>query len=162
MKKNICLLVFSFLAFAASNSLSAQSYKTGIGLRLGGLTDGLTIKQFVNNTTAFEGIVSAANSSVIVTGLYEIHVPVEQSKQLRLYYGVGGHIGFFNDGGGYYYNNNRIYTNTTVAGIDGILGMEYKFSGAPINIGFDFKPFVDFYNTSYVYFDGALSIRYTF
>lgn len=148
--------------FFLLQSASAQSYNTGLGLRFGGLSNGITVKHFVNQKAALEGILSLGNKSFILTGLYEWHAPVDQSKQFLVYYGLGGHLGFFQDGGGYYYNNKRLYTQTTVAGVDGILGLDYKFRNAPINISMDVKPFVDFFNGNYVYFDGGLSLRYTF
>ncbi len=145
-----------------SNSISAQSYHTGLGLRFGGLTSGITVKHFVSQKAALEGILSLGNKSFVLTGLYELHAPMDASNQFSIYYGIGGHLGFFQDGGSYYYNSNRLYTRTTVAGIDGILGLDYKFRNAPINISMDIKPFIDFFNGNYVYFDGGLSLRYTF
>ncbi len=145
-----------------SQTATAQSYHTGLGLRFGGLTSGLTVKHFVKQKAAIEGILSLGHKSFVLTGLYEWHQPMDGSNQFALYYGLGGHLGFFQDGGSYYYNNNRLYTQTTVAGVDGILGLDYKFRNAPINISMDIKPFVDFFNGNYVYFDGGLSLRYTF
>ena len=160
-KLPVCLMLL-IGSFFLSTSADAQSYHTGVGLRFGGLTSGLTVKHFITNKSALEGILSVGRKSFLITGLYEMHAPVDNSNAFKVYYGIGGHLGFFQDGGGYYYNSNRIYTSSTVAGIDGILGLEYKFKDAPVNIGFDFKPFVDFFNGNTVYFDGGLSIRYTF
>ncbi|MCK9403048.1 MAG: hypothetical protein M0Q26_06590 [Chitinophagaceae bacterium] len=162
MKKRKLVLMLFICIFSISMNASAQSYHTGVGVRFGGLTSGLTVKHFNSSKTALEGILSVGNKSFIVTGLYEVHVPVDNSNAFKFYYGVGGHLGFFRDGGSYYYNGNRLYTNATVAGIDGVLGLEYKFGTAPISLGVDFKPFIDFFNGSIVYFDGGLSLRYTF
>lgn len=148
--------------FSITMNASAQGYKTGVGVRFGGLTSGLTVKHFTSSKTALEGILSVGNRSFIVTGLYEVHVPADKSNALKFYYGIGGHLGFFRDGGSYYYYGDKLYTNTTVAGLDGVLGLEYKFPTAPISLGIDFKPFIDFFNGSIVYFDGGLSLRYTF
>ncbi len=160
--KKLQAIILFFSILCISYGTSAQSYQTGLGLRFGGLTSGLTVKHFVSNNTALEGILSVGNQSFIVTGLYEIHVPVDNSNLFKFYYGIGGHLGFFQDGGSYYYNHNRLYTSTAVVGVDGILGLDYKFRNAPINIGMDFKPFVDFFNGGFVYFDGGISVRYTF
>ena len=158
------LLIMFLGAFFITGNVSAQSYQTAVGLRFGGLTSGLTVKHFVSKTSALEGILSVGRRSFIVTGLYEKHIPVDNSNAFKFYFGGGGHLGFFqNDGGYYYYNDRPLYTTSyTVAGIDGIAGIEYKFKEAPINIGLDFKPFIDFFNGNTVYFDGGLSIRYTF
>jgi hypothetical protein len=150
MKKNILIVAIILCAVSIYSATNAQSYKTGLGLRFGGLTSGLTLKHFTNPTTALEGIVSLGRQSIVVTGLYEKHAP------------LGGHLGFFQDGGRYYYNDNRIYTASTVVGIDGILGLDFKLNKAPINISMDIKPFVDFFGGNYFYMDGGLSVRYTF
>lgn len=149
-------------SFFLTTKAYTQSYQSAAGLRLGGLTSGIAIKHFISKTSALEGIVSVARKSFIITGLYEKHVSVDHSNAFKLYFGAGGHLGFFQEGGSYYYNDHRLYTNATVKGIDMIIGMEYKFNNVPINIGFDFKPFIDFFNGNALYFDGGLSIRYTF
>jgi hypothetical protein len=152
------LVIFIFASF----SIKAQSYQTALGVRLGGLSNGITLKHFIKPNSALEGIASIGNRTFIVTGLYELHSSVDNSKLFKFYYGAGAHIGFFQDGGYYNYYNNNYYSNQAVIGIDGILGLEYKFYAAPINIGMDFKPFMDFNNGSNAYFDGAISLRYTF
>ncbi|MDP1843996.1 MAG: hypothetical protein Q8K64_11285 [Sediminibacterium sp.] len=162
MNKRFLLLITVLSIAIASTNLSAQSYKNGLGLRFGGLTNGLTVKHFMNSSSALEGILSVGRQSFIVTGLYEKHSAVDGSKRFNVFYGGGAHIGFFQNGGSYYYNSNRFYTSSTVVGLDGILGLDYKFNGAPINISMDIKPFVDFFDGNFVYFDGGLSLRYTF
>ena len=162
MQKKLNLLILLTGILLSANSLKAQSYQTAVGLRFGGLSSGLTVKHFVSKSSALEGILTVGRKSFIITGLYEKHTVVENSKSLNFYYGFGGHLGFFQDGGSYYYNDHRIYTSTTVAGIDGILVMGYTFKNVPINIGMDVKPFIDFYNGNFVYFDGGISLRYAF
>lgn len=162
MKSKYIRTFFFFLLLISTGLVSAQSYKTALGLRFGGLTNGVTIKHFTKPNTALEGILSIGQKSFLVTGLYEIHSSASSSSPLQFLYGVGAHVGFFQDGGSYYYNNKRPYTATTVLGIDGILGLDYKFNKAPINITMDFKPFVDFFGGNYVYMDGGISLRYTF
>ena len=164
-------------SFAQKNTDSGdQDYNTGIGVRLGGLTSGLTVKHFVNPTSAIEGILGFGYRSFVITGLYEKHNYISTAPGLKWLYGLGAHIGFFRYGGYYYRvkynygNGNHGYVyyveypgNTaTVAGVDFILGMDYKFRNAPFNVGLDIKPFFDFYNGPYGYFDGALSIRFAF
>ncbi len=159
--KQLLLTVFIGILLFTGN-LMAQSYQTGLGVRFGGLTNGLTVKSFLSKSSAVEGILSVGHKNFIVTGLYEMHSSMDHSSQFNVFYGFGGHIGFFQDGGTYYYHDNRLYTSTTVAGVDGIIGLDYKFRTAPVNISMDFKPFVDFFNGGIVYFDGGISLRYTF
>ena len=137
---------------------SAQDYKTGIGFRAG-LSQGLTVKHFINGKAAFEGLLSTRWSGLEITGLYEIHNQAFDVSNLNWYYGFGAHIGFW-DGNRDWGVLNRSYT---VVGIDGILGIEYNFNEVPFNIGLDWKPSVNL--SGYYGFrpdGGALSIRYIF
>ena len=152
-------IVLTFI-FALSVTLaSAQDYKTGVGLRAG-LSQGLTIKHFVSEKAAFEGLLSTRWRGLDITGLYEIHNRAFDVDRLNWYYGFGAHVGFW-DGRNTSWGNTG--TTYTVIGIDGILGIEYNFSEAPINIGLDWKPAINL--TGYTGFwgdGGALSIRYIF
>jgi len=155
MRKGILtiILFISILTLA-----SAQDYKTGIGFRAG-LSQGLTVKHFVNGKAAFEGLLSTRWSGLEITGLYEIHNQAFDVSNLNWYYGFGAHIGFW-DGNRDWGVLNRSYT---VVGIDGILGIEYNFNEVPFNIGLDWKPSVNL--SGYYGFrpdGGALSIRYIF
>ena len=162
-------------SFAQKNSADeGQDYKTAIGVRLGGLTSGLTVKGFTGPTTALEGLLGFGHRSFVITGLYEKHKDISSAPGLKGLYGIGGHVGFFRYGGYYYrvkyngYGKGYVYyadypgNSATVAGVDFILGLDYKFNNAPFNMGLDIKPFVDFFNGPYGYFDGALSIRFAF
>ncbi len=175
MLKKAVLIIF-FIIATANLSLFAQNpgYKTGIGLR-GGYESGLTLKHFIASDKALEGIYSRhwGNFGTRITVLYEIQKPISGAKGLSFFYGVGGHIGFYN--GLYYgYKNNGYYDKNgnwqsvpyqdryTSIGIDGILGLEYKFSEIPFTVGLDIKPFVDLTRYSNYFGDAAFSVRYTF
>jgi hypothetical protein len=163
-KKSIIILCFLW-----SNAFS-QDYNTGIGFRLGGLTSGITIKHFVNPTSALEGVLSFGHRSFVITGLYEKHYPITNAENLKWFFGGGAHLGFFRYGGSYYiYKNrgNRVYvedagTSSTIGGLDFILGLDYKIKNAPLDISADIKPFVDFFEFPSGYFDGGVSLRFTF
>ena len=156
MRKVILTAILAISIVALS---SAQDYNTGIGLR-GGLSQGLTLKHFVSSKAAFEGLLSSRWRGFDITGLYEIHNIAFEVDRLRWYYGGGAHIGFWN-------GDNVTWgdagTSYTVIGIDGILGIEYSFSEAPINIGIDWKPAINLVGYTGFWGDGgALSIRYIF
>jgi len=141
-------------------SVKSQTYDLGLGLRLGGLTSGFTLKSFIGDGVAIEGILGFGKNGFVVTGLYEQHNPLFSDAGLMWLYGVGGHVGFFRESGSYYtFRGNRVYNNTTVVGVDGILGLDYKFKNAPINIGVDIKPIIDFFGETTAFFDAALSLR---
>lgn len=156
MKKLLFVLIIGTCFVLKSN---AQDYTTGIGLR-GGFGTGITIKHFLNGKAAVEGIFDSRWHGVSVTGLYEIHNRAFDTDRLNWYYGVGGHLGFWD--GKYYrdYNNNLNYT---IIGVDGILGLEYNFKDIPFNISIDWKPAINLTGSSGFYGDGgAISLRYIF
>ncbi len=156
MKKFVITL---FVALSIIPLANAQDYKTGIGLR-GGLFAGLTVKHFVSSKAAFEGLLSTRWRGFVVTGLYEIEAEAFDVKGLNWYYGAGAHVGFYN---GSYTDWGRYGTSYTVIGIDGILGLEYNFKKVPINIGLDWKPFINLVGYSGFWpDDGALSVRFIF
>jgi len=148
----------------------AEEYETGIGVRLGGVLQGITVKHFLNTNSALEGILSFSHHSFIITCLYEKQLPVSSAAGLYWLYGAGAHIGFYNGEDDYYKyirRGSRYYYyddvgSTTIMGIDLIIGMEYKFPKAPITIGLDLKPAFDFINEFPLYWDGAFTARFVF
>jgi hypothetical protein len=154
MKKIIFAML---LVFSSVISSKAQDYKTGIGLR-GGLPYGLTVKHFVAGNSAIEGILASRWEGFNFTGLYEIHSNIFIPR-LNLYCGLGGHVGAY-DGNNKRYNDDDSHA---ILGIDGILGIEYNFIGAPLGLGVDWKPAVDLIGATKFWGDElAFSIRYIF
>jgi hypothetical protein len=153
-------IVLTFiLAVTITAMASAQEYKTGVGLR-GGFSNGLTIKHFLGERNAIEGIIATRWKGVDITGLYELHNRAFEVEHLNWYYGFGAHVGFY-DGSNTTWGTYG--TSYTIVGIDGILGIEYSFSEAPINIGLDWKPAINVIGDNHFWGDGgALSIRYIF
>lgn len=155
MKK---VMFFLIVALFFAVGAKAQDYNTGIGLR-GGWGTGLTVKHFLNSKAAVEGLFDSRWHGFSVTGLYEIHNQAFDIDRLNWYYGVGGHIGFW-DGK---WDDRFDAGNNTVIGIDGILGLEYNFKEIPFNIGIDWKPALNLVGSSGFWGDGgAISIRYIF
>lgn len=156
MKKYILILSIVFFSVFPGYT---QDYSTGIGLRAG-FSNGLTIKHFTGEKTALEGLFASRWRGAEFTLLYEIHNRAFQKERLNWYYGIGGHIGFWN---GSYANWGDPGTSYTVVGIDGILGLEYNFVEAPFNISVDWKPAFNIIGYTGFWGDGgALSIRYIF
>lgn len=154
MKKTIVILAF----LATSIFVQAQEYTTGIGIR-GGFSNGLTVKHFISDDRAVEGILATRWNGFYITGLYEIHKNAFNTAGLYWYYGIGGHLGAING------NNSRFDDgkNHTLIGIDGVLGIEYSFDELPISLGVDWKPMFDLIGDSDIVFDnGAFSIRFIF
>lgn len=139
-------------AFGQSKSTNSSSYKNALGVKVwdGG---GISFKHFGNSNNAVELIGYFWNQGTRITGLYEIHAPISGASGLQWYIGPGAHIGFYNSK----------YGDRSFAGIDGVLGLDYKFKGAPINMSIDWQPSFEFGdNRGFVGSWGGLGIRYTF
>ena len=155
--KNLIFVLLILLLFGLESK--SQDYNTGIGLR-GGWGTGLTVKHFLGDKAAVEGILDSRWRGFSLTGLYEIHNTAFDIDRLNWYYGFGGHIGFWNGKNVGWADDNNNYT---VIGIDGILGIEYNFDFIPINLSIDWKPALNLAGSSGFWGDGgAISIRYIF
>ena len=150
MKRFILTL---FLCICFITLTNAQDYRNGIGLRAG-FNQGLTFKHFISGKSALELLLATRWSGFEITGLYEIHNSAFDIDRFNWYFGAGAHVGFYGSsyGGG----------EGTFVGIDGILGLEYNFREAPINISLDWKPAFDFGYNNFFADGGALSLRYIF
>jgi hypothetical protein len=155
MKKNLILIAF---CLCIATIVSAQEYKTGIGIRAG-FSSGLTIKYFENHNVALEGLLTTRWQGFDITGLYEVHNQAFEVDHLNWYYGGGAHLGFYNGSNASWGKNGTAYT---VVGIDGILGLEYSFDDIPINIGIDWKPALNLIGYTGLWSEGGLSVRYIF
>lgn len=144
-------LIVSFAQAQNSNS-NGQRYQTALGVKVwdGG---GISFKHFVSDKNALEFIGYFWNQGTRITGLYEIHGPINNAGGLKWYIGPGAHIGFYNSKNG----------NGSFIGVDGVLGLDYKFNGAPINMSLDWQPSFEFGdNRGFAGSWGGLGIRYTF
>lgn len=140
------------LTQAQSKSANSSSYRTALGVKVwdGG---GISLKHFFNGNNAGELIGYFWNRGARFTGLYEIHGDFNGAPGLKWYIGPGAHIGFYN----------TKYGDGTFVGIDGVLGLDYKFRGAPINMSIDWQPSFEFGDNRGFYGNwGGLGIRYTF
>ncbi|MBA4322018.1 MAG: hypothetical protein C0408_04305 [Odoribacter sp.] len=156
MKKTFIVILFVlFLGL----SLNGQDYKTSIGLRAG-YPYGLTIKHFMNENNAVEGILASNWGGFVATVLLENEHWTGLYPGFNWYWGLGAHIGFWDAGA------NRYVTSTytgSVIGIDGILGLEYTFDKIPLNLSIDILPSINLFgSTGWGGPSGALSIRYVF
>lgn len=167
---NVRTLAIAVCLLAGAAQLHAQQGQTGVGIRLG--TDpGITVKHFLRERGAIEGILHTGYRGLMITGLYEWHTPITSAPGLKFYAGVGAHIGMFDHYKRYYYYDRHgnhydvVYTDRRGAsfGPDGIIGLEYDFTAIPLNLGLDLKPALDFHGDHvHTYVDGALSVRVLF
>ena len=157
MKRVVVLAVICLLTFKGMSQSMGSSYKTALGVKVFDGA-GISLKHFTSPNIALEGIGYFWNRGARITGLYEIHGDINGAPGLKYYIGPGAHVGFYNKD--YYYKNQ--YGGTYV-GVDGVLGLDYKFKGAPINMSVDWQPSFEFGDgQGFVGSWGGFAVRYTF
>ena len=152
MKK--MLMMGAMLLFVTAN-LSAQKrndgYTTAVGVKF--YPTALSIKHFIKDGHALEGLGYFSNTSFRITGLYEVHKDLNVIDGLRWYYGAGAHIGFYKSK----------YNGGTGIGVDGVLGLDFQLGEIPLDISIDWQPsfeFGDSYGNGFTGNWGGIGIRY--
>jgi hypothetical protein len=162
MKRLLTVLMISGVLLAVSGRTEAQSmgsdYKTALGLKF--WPGGITIKHFIRDNRALEGIGYFWDHGFRFTGLYEIHGDIDGAEGLKWYVGPGAHIGTYSEN---WYSNDHYYKSGGFSlGVDGVLGLDYKINQAPIELSLDFQPSFEFIDHPYFTGWGGLGVRYTF
>ena len=137
MKRILFVLLFA-AGIGSLNTLSAQDYKTALGVRLSSssakVNNAVSIKHFINSKVAIEGLLSFGDP-LAIGALVELHKPLAASG-LTWFYGAGGYLAF----------EKKVNTTTqktvtdTNLGAQGVVGLDYKFTNVPLNISLDWKP----------------------
>ncbi len=158
VNKNFILSAICMLGLLVCTEAKAQ-YKHAAGVRLGDYS-GINFKTFIQPNRALDLIMGFRSnnkySAARFTGLYEIHNPISVTEgTLSWYYGGGGSVG-----GKDYKQEDK---NQLLLSADGVLGLDYKLSAAPINLSFDWKPaLVLSPDTEFDAAQFGLSLRITF
>ncbi len=150
------LLLTVFIQAQAQQNLGSD-YKTALGVKV--YPGAISVKHFIGKD-AVEGLGYISSDGFRVTGLYEIHNQLGNAEGLKWYVGGGGHVGIWSDS---WKNRYPTREGGLAIGVDGVLGLDYKIKGAPLNLSFDWQP--SFNIIGYNYFEGGwggLAIRYTF
>jgi hypothetical protein len=157
MKKLFTILGCIALFALTTTNVSAQDYKNAIGGRFGSY-NGVSFKTGLNKGAMLELIGNFRSSNgvnyVQLTGLYEVYNPIKGAEGLNWYYGGGASVGSMKVKG---------FDGDVYLGLNGVLGLDYKFKGAPINLSLDWIPTLrltpdtDFYSG-----DVGLGVRFTF
>ena len=96
MKKFIASIAL-FVAIGAASNISAQDYKTALGIRLSSsqamVNNSVSIKHFLNEKTAIEGLLSFGDP-LSIGALVEIHKPLGGTSGIKWFYGGGAYLGF--------------------------------------------------------------------
>ncbi len=154
----LCSIYFTSNAQSSSNQNNGDTYETAIGVKI--YPGAITIKHFIADDKALEGLAYIGSDGFRATGLYEFYGDISGVDGLKWYAGPGAHIGFWSSS----WTSKYPDRNSSVAiGVDGVLGLDYKFTGAPIDLSLDWQPSFNF--VGYSYFEGGwggIGVRYTF
>jgi len=131
---------------------SVTGYKLAAGIRFSSgsptLSNSLSFKYFFREDRAIEGLVSFGDRFGF-GALYEKHQLIGATPAFTWFYGAGGYAGF-QDG-------------KTWLGPTGVVGLDYKFPNAPLNLSLDWKPELDISPAiNFVPDAFALTARFTF
>ena len=155
-KSIFTLIVVLLLSFSAAK---AQYYNTSLGLRIGPAS-GFTVKHFLKETAALEGLVYFRWDGVVITGLYELAGPAFDAQGLNWYFGGGAHIGFWDNNAPPWRDEDDDFV---ALGGDLILGLEYTFEEIPLNLAIDWKPAFNLIGSQDFWADDVgLSVRFAF
>jgi hypothetical protein len=156
--RNLIICIFLLLLVAQFPASAQRDYSTAIGIR-GAPAAGLTIKGFLGERAAVEGILSTRWEGFNVTILYEMHQTAFGTANWNFYYGIGGHLGFWDDNPDHpWFDDDADYV---VLGVDGIIGLEYTFDAIPFNLSLDWKPAFNLVSYSGFWLDEVgLSVRF--
>jgi len=160
MRKTLVLVtaLVCLMGIQAKSQSMGSDYQTAVGVKF--WPGALSIKHFIAPNRALEGLASFWDHGFRVTGLYEIHGDINDAPGLKWYVGPGAHIGVNNED--YYHNDHFYHDGNLSLGVDGVVGLDYKFKGAPIAISLDIQPYLELLSHPYLDVWGGLGIRYTF
>jgi hypothetical protein len=154
----LALVVLLVSHLHAQELNTGSDYQTSLGVKV--YPGAVTVKHFIQPNVALEGLGYFSSDGFRLTGLYELHYNLGDVEGLKWYIGGGAHMGIWSDD----WKTKYPTRNAGLAiGIDGVIGVDYKVKGAPLNLSFDWQP--SFNIIGYNYFEGGwggLGVRYTF
>jgi hypothetical protein len=142
----------------------AQDYRTALGLRVGA-ANFVSLKHFFSPAAASEVFAgyrywTERGAWFNVVGLYQHHFSIEGAPGLKWYVGGGASVLLWDDKP----NNLPVGNAQTSLSLLGVVGLDFKFSKAPINASIDWAPGISLgpgrphSGSGY----GAIALRYTF
>ncbi|MBR2298784.1 MAG: hypothetical protein IKA45_07965 [Bacteroidales bacterium] len=152
MKKIIAIIA----ALVVSVSAFAQNYQSAVGLKIG-YDVALTYKTHVGSSNALDlgvnlsGLFGPNGLGVLVNGFYTWEKPLGAVSGLSWYAGPGAFVGL--------HIGDPLAFN---ASINAILGLEYKFAGAPVALSIDWTPGLNLTGIAFSWHGGGLGVKYTF
>jgi hypothetical protein len=135
MKKTLLIGgLFTLCTIFFSTQMTAQPYKTALGIRLFGTGGtGISLQQRLNDGYAIEAIGQQTTDTYQLSALAKVHNKVLFSRIANYYFGIGGQYG------GYYKNfDSERRVDTHYYGLAGMIGTELTLGR--FNISFDYMP----------------------
>jgi hypothetical protein len=131
---------------------SSPGYKMAVGIRFSTapptINNSISFKYFIDQTNAVEALASFG-SRFGLGALYERHQLIGATPAFTWFYGGGAYVGF--------------ESGKTWFGPTGVVGLDYKFPNAPVNLSLDWKPELDIIpSINFVPDAFGLSARFTF
>lgn len=163
MKKHYILLIL-LLPFTGF----AQTFEHAVGIR-GGLTSGFEYRFYTDDANSYKFLLGTRDDGVQLHAFKEFHQydMFNFTEHLVFFYGAGMHIGYERWQKYYVQENTSWYENNTafLAGLDGLVGVEYQFYEVPVSLGFEAKPYFDLLGREVFnieLFDFAFTLKYNF
>ncbi len=144
-------LLILILCLTAVSGLKAQYMKNAFGIR-SGISEGITYQRYVQEDRDFKLLLSFRDNGIqlsFMTSRYE-SVGGRFRDNIYIYYGLGAHAGITRNVDLLWHftspNDREASAVTrTVAGADGLLGVEYRVYSIPLSFGIEYKPFFDLF-----------------
>jgi hypothetical protein len=152
--KYLVMVAFSLMllqANAQNKTATSNDYKTGVGLRIWNGA-GVSLKTFFAENQAADITAFFGSGQQRITAMYEKHGDLSTEGNLKWYFGAGGNVAFVKVAS----------VKKTIVGVNGVVGVDYKFKAMPLNLSLDWQPGFQF-QTGYGYVGDwfSLAVRYT-
>ena len=160
--------LFALLFILSTQFVYSQDFRQAVGIRAG-WSAGFEYRIYTDDLNSYRLLLSTRDRGLQFNALKEFHRYdlFNSTDQLVFVYGLGAHVGYERwDEGHHEYNTSYYYSRTAfIAGIDGLAGLEYTFYTVPISLGFEVKPYFDFFGKQFFdlnLFDFGFTARYLF
>lgn len=138
--KKLLFTIFGCISLFAwsTTTVRAQNYKTGLGLGVdfgnGSTQVGPSIRHHFSRNSAIQGEVLFGGNSTVIQGFLQYNAPLKGLPGLDWYVGGGPRVQIY-DKNTYFY-----YDNFTAFYLVPMIGLDYKFDGAPLALAIDWRP----------------------
>ncbi|MET4138187.1 hypothetical protein [Pedobacter sp. UYP1] len=162
MKKLFTILGCLALTVATMN-VKAQNYKTGLGLGLdfgdGTTLVGPSLRTHFNRNTALQAEVLFGGNTTVLQAFLQYNAPIKGARGLDWYIGGGPKVQI--------YDRKRFFSNEnyTAFYLVPVVGLDYKFRGAPLALAFDWRPSIYVGDNPFLGSEAGrfgLALRFTF